>query len=179
MMLLEHDTVLYMDTSVQWNNDRLDYLHNRTSPILINEFTGHGIFPAVHPDVYKFIPTKMEALLRTSEHGATAIYVRRTPEAMSIIKWWVLCALEEKCMSPPGSQLGCQFGADRYKDYAKCHRFDQAVLNMLLANVYSYEPERYTTGLTGKDLHVERGTSTPKDDLKNFMCDETSISTVT
>ncbi|WKY04696.1 hypothetical protein Q1695_005591 [Nippostrongylus brasiliensis] len=185
MMLLEYDAVWYMDTSVRWKRDRLHFVHNQTrhckeekegkseeirnstaipmkdatckkSSILLNVNTNHGVFPTTHPDVYMFLPTSMERLLKTLEYGATMMYVVRTSESIGILKWLVLCALERNCMSPPGADIYCHFGSDKFSQYAHCHRFDQAVLNILLANAYDYDTKWYTSGLGDADVIIER-----------------------
>jgi hypothetical protein len=53
----------------------------------------------------------------------------------NVIRWWFLCALTADCIAPTNDLL-CKFasGADRDSQYAKCHRYDQSALNILLVN---------------------------------------------
>ncbi|CAL2046472.1 unnamed protein product [Caenorhabditis brenneri] len=64
------------------------------------------------------------------------LHIPRTSKTIEIFKWFVLCALEEKCLNPPEAQLYCQFGPNTMDDYANCFRYDQSVLNLLLLNQY-------------------------------------------
>jgi hypothetical protein len=57
---------------------------------------------------------------------------------LSIVRWWFLCALVADCIAPT-SELYCKFGtgADRDSQYARCHRYDQSALNVLLVNHFT------------------------------------------
>ncbi|VDL64327.1 unnamed protein product [Nippostrongylus brasiliensis] len=105
-----------MDTSVRWKRDRLDFVHNQTrqckkdkerksevirnstgiptedgtckkSSILLSVYSHHGVFSTMHPDVYMFIPTRIERLLKTHGYGAPMMYVVRTNVSIGILKW--------------------------------------------------------------------------------------------
>ncbi|CAI5452854.1 unnamed protein product [Caenorhabditis angaria] len=75
-------------------------------------------------------------LKSSTQLGANFIYFARTRESLEILKWWILCALDSKCMNPDGAKLNCQFADNRYEIYANCFRFDQSVLNLLLLNKF-------------------------------------------
>ncbi|WKY04687.1 hypothetical protein Q1695_005587 [Nippostrongylus brasiliensis] len=118
--------------------------------------------------LYEYFPTDMKKLKTTWEFGATMIYAVKTEDSINLMAWLVLCALEKDCMAPPGAQLKCKFG-DSLTSYAYCHRYDQAVLNLLLANAYGFDIGRYVGGPTYSDVGFHR---TPSDTLKpeNFSC---------
>ncbi|VDP10713.1 unnamed protein product [Soboliphyme baturini] len=60
----------------------------------------------------------------------------------------VLCSLQEDCMAPKNASLACLF-RDRYRDYVgNCHRYDQSVLNLLLANRNCFNSYFWTSGIT-------------------------------
>jgi len=68
---------------------------------------------------------------------------RQDRTTLSILKWWVWCALELDCMAPPQSNLKCKFIGDHYKDYANCHRFDQSAINIIAAIVTNFNRSHY------------------------------------
>uniref|UniRef100_A0A158P930 SCP domain-containing protein n=1 Tax=Angiostrongylus cantonensis TaxID=6313 RepID=A0A158P930_ANGCA len=127
-----------------------------------------GYFTA---SVYDFIPTLPERLRSKTcvNYDAGFAFVVRTSDAMSILKWYVICALEKNCMAPPGAVLYCNFGDDRFLQYANCHRYDQSVINLLLANSYDYNPVHYVSNLGSEGAIVDRTAAesfTPDD----FLC---------
>ncbi|VDL81218.1 unnamed protein product [Nippostrongylus brasiliensis] len=75
------------------------------SAFLLHQFTGHGIYTATSPSVYKFIPTDYKEIKKTKA------------------KMEVLCALEADCMA--GNHVegwNCELRDDRYKEPPSCHR---------------------------------------------------------
>ncbi|KAL1236543.1 Tyrosine--tRNA ligase [Trichinella spiralis] len=60
----------------------------------------------------------------------------------------VACAIEGPCMAPPDSNSFCQFGRNRYRNYAFCHRYDQSAFNLLLANLLHYKSDRWSSGMS-------------------------------
>ncbi|XP_046578381.1 uncharacterized protein LOC124286907 isoform X2 [Haliotis rubra] len=64
----------------------------------------------------------------------------------AILKPWIACALDSKCMCPsnPEKLIVCHTNIRKYN---KCHRFDQAALNIILAKLFwgngrSFTPSR-------------------------------------
>ncbi|XP_046574165.1 uncharacterized protein LOC124282256 [Haliotis rubra] len=64
----------------------------------------------------------------------------------AILKPWLACALDSRCMCPsdPEKLLMCNINVRKYN---KCHRFDQAALNIILAKLFwgyeqSFTPSR-------------------------------------
>ncbi|EFO95160.1 hypothetical protein CRE_09155 [Caenorhabditis remanei] len=105
--------------------------------------TGHSNFAVLFPELLEYFPSNSFPLLKMSEQVAAGIiHIPRTEHTLQIFKWYVLCALEEKCMNPPGAQIYCNFGPNRYETFANCFRFDQSVLNLLLLNQFQ-NPHKY------------------------------------
>ncbi|KAL6735735.1 hypothetical protein Aduo_006148 [Ancylostoma duodenale] len=198
--LNEFGAVWYMDTSVRWKKDKLKEVHSQVtcqkkhpraedidltnnsttlskkSAYLLHSSSGHGVFSTTHPGVYTYIPTDVEMLKNKSEnHDAGFAFVAKTTESMEILKWYVLCALEKNCMAPPGARLTCQFGSDRYTQFANCHRYDQSVINLLLSNAYGYNARNYVSSLGGDGAIIDRAANT-KLTNKDFLCNGTIAS---
>ncbi|KAF1753391.1 hypothetical protein GCK72_019948 [Caenorhabditis remanei] len=98
--------------------------------------TGHSNFATLFPGLLKM----------TEQVCAGIIHIPRTEHTLQIFKWYVLCALDEECMNPPGAQIYCKFGPNRYDYFANCFRFDQSVLNLLLLNQFQ-DPHKYLSEL--------------------------------
>lgn len=65
--------------------------------------SGHGIVTATNPGMYDYFPVDTEAAKRIQMMGIGFIIVFATPRVrQEVLFWWILCALEEDCMSPPG-----------------------------------------------------------------------------
>ncbi|KHJ96803.1 hypothetical protein OESDEN_03232 [Oesophagostomum dentatum] len=71
-------------------------------------------------------------------YEAGMVFVVRTKDTVEdILKWYVLCALEEGCMAGNGQESpACFFGSDRY---------DQSVVNLLAANAFWYDRHYYVS----------------------------------
>ncbi|CAJ0591932.1 unnamed protein product [Cylicocyclus nassatus] len=151
MMLKEFGALWYMDTSVRWRTDCRDSVYsditcrsglnttfarlslptapnnaNCTKPAYMLHLPAHhGIFPATHPGMYKYIPTDIDAIKKKSAmvYNAGFAFIVRTAEAIELLKWYVLCALEDECMAPHGAKQWCNFKNDPFNRYAGCHRY--------------------------------------------------------
>lgn len=115
----------------------------------MNGFTGHGIYTATSPEIYSFIPTNFEEIKKEKakmyESGLTLV-VKAKDTMEQILKWQVLCGLEEDCMAGNHQEnLICRFGTNRYSEPPNCHRFDQSVLNVLVANTHWYDKHYYAS----------------------------------
>lgn len=197
--LEEFGAIWYMDTSVRWKKDRLELVYDEIrcrkdhalpeswnffenpnatlecgkSAYLLQSSSDHGVFPTTHPGVYEYIPTLLRYLKqRSSEnHDAGFVFVVRTADAVNILKWYVLCALEKDCMAPPGARLACRFGDDRFAHYAECHRYDQSVINLLLANAYGYNAKNNYVSCLGKEGAIVNRTASGSLTPNDFLCE--------
>ncbi|VDK75027.1 unnamed protein product [Cylicostephanus goldi] len=82
---------------------------------------------------------------------AGLVYAVRSKETIELMKWYccvksVLCALEEHCMGTTIVPNICEFNrSDLYSSFAHCHRYDQSVINVLLADAYYYDRHYYSS----------------------------------
>ncbi|VDM59063.1 unnamed protein product [Angiostrongylus costaricensis] len=106
-------------------------------------------YPDARHDIYKFIPTNFTEIKKPKAkmYEAGFVFAARTKDTVEkILKWYVLCALEEDCMA--GNQeekMHCGFKGDRFSEPPKCHRFDQSVVNLLAANAFYYDRHYYAS----------------------------------
>lgn len=100
--------------------------------------------------------------MKNFQFGATLFLMYGSEEVKrSVLKPWVLCALEKDCMDPLGSKNLCPLLEQHiltYEDcknsdcsthkymheYHDCHRFDQSALNIILGSLNNFKTEMYT-----------------------------------
>uniref|UniRef100_A0A5S6QQD4 Nucleotide-diphospho-sugar transferase domain-containing protein n=1 Tax=Trichuris muris TaxID=70415 RepID=A0A5S6QQD4_TRIMR len=161
--LVDHGALWYLDSSVTFRTSNLSFVYRLLHPppgqkgkieqkfsIILHASTGHGIYSATSPEVYKYIPADFEKLKSASAmmYQAGLLLAFRTKEAVeNIMLWYVACALEKGCMGPEDANSFCQFRDKERLMYADCHRYDQSVLNLLLANRLNYDHEQWTSGI--------------------------------
>lgn len=160
-VLRTHDSVWWMDSSIRIHTLKHLELHysdllrcshrsieNNTCsqyPFTFVWTSGHGIVTATNPGMYDYFPVDIQAAKQTPMMGIGFIIIFATPRIrQEILFWWILCALERDCMSPPGHRLRCDWEDDRMTKYLGCHRYEQAAANALIAIANNYDLSRYT-----------------------------------
>uniref|UniRef100_A0A914UZU0 Uncharacterized protein n=1 Tax=Plectus sambesii TaxID=2011161 RepID=A0A914UZU0_9BILA len=159
-----------------WHDDRWRLAVSKCDKFayLLHGYAGHGIWPATHERVFEYFPTEVAELKKPKAkmYEAGFVFAVRTKEVNDLVlKWYVLCALQEDCMGPQGASLGCRFGNDRFADPGQCHRFDQSVVNLLLANANDYDRYYYTSEIVDF-FNIVRGSAPLADSA--LACDRPS-----
>ncbi|CAJ0598157.1 unnamed protein product [Cylicocyclus nassatus] len=199
MALKEFGAIWYMDTSVRWKRDCRKSVYNEitcrkkfkpahfprpflpTGPAnsgckkpayMLHSPSHHSIFAATHPGMYSYIPTDIEAIKKNESmnYDANFQFIVKTTDALEILKWYVLCALEKECMAPYAARVWCDFKNDQYYRYAGCHRYDQSAINLLLANSYGYNIANYVSNL-GDGAVIDRSAKSGLTE-EDFSCTE-------
>ena len=100
--------------------------------------TGHSNFAVTSPGMYDYIVSDIDKLKTLQQLGGGFLAIARTEEIWNnVLKWGVLCSLEESCIYPKHSHPDCNF-IDHYTQYANCHRSDQSMFNILVANWHNF-----------------------------------------
>ncbi|KHJ43209.1 hypothetical protein D918_06776 [Trichuris suis] len=159
--LVRHGAVWYMDSSDVKYGLYIYKLRSyfktffkseteRKFSFLLHSSAHHGIYSVTSSMSYVFLPTNITVMkLRRPvcmEAGLSLVF--RTREVIETIFVWLLaCALEENCMNTPEAKLYCKFNHGHFNHYANCHRYDQAITNLLLANQLGYDTKRWSSEL--------------------------------
>ncbi|CAJ0592907.1 unnamed protein product [Cylicocyclus nassatus] len=97
----------------------------RKAACLLHKYTGYGIYPATSPIIYEYFPTNKEEIKKPKAkmYDANLIFVAQTKDTVEqILKWLVLCALEEGCMAGMGGETSfCDF-KNFFSHEPTCHR---------------------------------------------------------
>lgn len=154
-----------MDSSIRWKTDNITLTLEEvfiSGGILVFERSRRDRtnYQTTHPNMYRYIPIPASGAIDTIQYGANSIYIHRSEQIYNrIIVWWVLCALTENC-AVPTLERKCRFKKmGTGKDiWARCHRYDQSSLNLLLANHYHYDVTKYRSRQQSQ-LDVLRGSA--------------------
>ena len=148
-MLQEHTGVMWLDSSILMKTSNLSAIYDQvihdTNGIALTLTCFHSNYAVIDPTMFHFIPSNIEALKVTLQGGSGSVLLYRTHKIYKhVMKWWVLCALEKNCIAPYENRF-CKFevGGDYLTQFADCHRFDQAALNVLLANLFDFNHRIY------------------------------------
>ena len=152
-MLQEYTNVLWFDSSLRFSSQYdLSAVYNfslNNGGIVLLHYSVNTITSATDPAFFTYVPSHAPSLARVPMVNAGAFFIRNTKEIYNgVFYWWVLCALEESCISPPGAQMHCtDIPGALLGQYLVCHRFDQSVLNTLLANYHRFNTTNYVLHL--------------------------------
>lgn len=107
--------------------------------------TGHSIYAATFPKMYEYMPIPESVAKHLRMWQATIQLIFATKHVReNILRYWVLCALEEECMVPANNTIHCKFNEkDSFTDFLDCHRQDQSAINILLARVNNFVERKY------------------------------------
>ena len=86
--------------------------------------------------MYEYLPTDLTLLKRSVQYESGCKLMFLTDFMFEhVYKPYIMCALQRECIAPI-YQLGCKDLHD-WNKFAGCHRFDQALINLLLINAYN------------------------------------------
>ena len=158
-VLAEFDGAMWFDTSVRFRantNHILEQMARAKSGILFYVgTTGHSILAATNPGMLKYFPMKTADAVSDMFQASAMIIINTDEVQKHIMKWACICTFKPECIAPPGSRLRCGASVRIRDKYANCHRFDQALMNILAKNVYDKEPEKYSL-TKGEEFAVMR-----------------------
>ena len=147
-VLAEFDGAMWFDTSVSFQantSNILERMARAKSGILFYVgTTGHSILAATNPGMLKYFPMKTADTLSDMFQASAMIIINTDEVQKHIMKWACICTFKPEYIAPPGSRLRCGASVWIRDKYANCHRFDQALMNILAKNVYDKDPEKYS-----------------------------------
>ena len=157
-LLSEFDGVLGIDSSIRIYGyfvhilERMVRFHSGGLFFLKIE-GGHSIAMATHPGMIEYFPmTPKEGLTENMLPGGTILLFNTEDIQEHVMKWAAVCALVQDCIAPPGSKRNCP--GNRFwqtpggEKYGGCHRYDQALLSLLVTNLYNNARERFSSNAT-------------------------------
>ena len=131
--------IFWVDGSVRFRtSDLSSYQRIALRSDGVTAFTGtdHSVFSVTPPEMFDFLPMKVDPK-KAECLMATLVLLYRTKNVIdNIIYWWVNCALSPKCIYSETNRA-CFFNNNKWSRYAKCSRFDQSALSILLYNRFS------------------------------------------
>ncbi|KAI0238690.1 hypothetical protein LSAT2_010574 [Lamellibrachia satsuma] len=145
-VLRQYPAVFWMDASFRWMTPNMTQLYQRaidSDGFVLFGRTIHSNYAVTHPGMYAYLPTNVEMQKSVTQLGATGAFVVNTRSNFDEVLWWYyMCALTQDCIASMTNRF-CNFPNDHYKTFAKCHRFDQSLANILLSNRWRYNTTRY------------------------------------
>ena len=154
-MLLSHKRFLWMDASLRLQTCFLDLLKGLStklerSGVVMLHRSPHTVYAVTAPSLYSYLNTNISKLMRMDSYGGGLLMFQRNQQMMDdVMRWLVLCSLEETCAHPPGANMVCHpvkhNDSEAYvMPYRKCHRFDMSILGILQANTYNFDMDKYS-----------------------------------
>lgn len=146
-ILRQYGGVMWMDSSIILTRNITHLLERmvklQTGFLFYLPGAGHSIASATHPKMLQYLPmTDLEAMTEEMNQGGGTIILNTPQVQRDIFRWVLVCALHEECISPTGAKLYCGFKFPQ-DQFGGCHRYDQAMLSIIVANANNYEKERY------------------------------------
>ncbi|CAI4226791.1 unnamed protein product [Auanema sp. JU1783] len=122
--------------------------------------TSHSQYFATHRGMHLYFPQNDALARKTLMYAAGIQFVRRGSYSKEVLKWYLLCALDQYCMAPRDASQSCRnLKKDPFNMYGHCHRFDQSALGAIKMSIFARERHnRINYTIWNKFLTVERST---------------------
>lgn len=143
MILQTYRFVMWMDTSVRFKTSELDSLFIQAKQQgVMSKHDIHLLPSHVHEDTFKFLqePPCLYRNLSEFQGGLLLFHSDNKVTYNYIFTPWVKCALIEECMKTKHPTGGRLLYCKSHTKYHSCHRYDQAVLSLLLYRMF---PDSY------------------------------------
>ncbi|XP_060607945.1 uncharacterized protein LOC132760071 [Ruditapes philippinarum] len=158
-LLMEYGWVWWADSSVRYVTSDVDraLTYSKNNSVLF--FTYGVVFSvAQHTDVQtmEYLKEDRCKFRHFGEVEATFVLFHFDDVTHTVVDVWAACALNENCIAPEGTHLKLSCRISKTSD-GRCHRFDQAVLSILLRRLY-HEKNDYPLVSTPFHIHeIKRG----------------------
>ncbi|XP_078350856.1 uncharacterized protein LOC144635649 [Oculina patagonica] len=146
-LLCQYGGAMWMDSSIVLTRN-ITYLLQRmvrlqTGFLFYLPGAGHSIASATHPQMLQYLPmADLEVMTEEMNQGGGTIVLNTPQVRRDIFRWALVCALHRECITPSGSKLYCDFKFPK-DQFGGCHRYDQAMLSIIVANANNYKKEMY------------------------------------
>ena len=147
--LAEFDAIMWMDASVLLTGTYLpaidQMVKEKSGFLFFNKHGSNRVIGVTHPNMLDYIPVVRSSKIRTNYmQQANGMIIFNTLEVQrDVMKWAVLCALCKNCIAPLEASRRCPKNLRDKEYYINCHRYDQAVFNLLVANANNFQKEKY------------------------------------
>ncbi|ELT92190.1 hypothetical protein CAPTEDRAFT_215050 [Capitella teleta] len=145
--LRRHDALLWIDSDT--NIKMYDFrkitttIFNNPSPeisLFVPNSEDFSVVDATDPRTFGFIPSNNAKLANLPLYHARVFFaVNSASLYREVLHWWVMCALDEECLSPVWSSYDNCF--PNVKD--RCHFNATSSFNILLANYFQFDQTKY------------------------------------
>ena len=163
--------IFWVDSSARFHSSNIISLQNialHSDGVCAFGAVGHSVFAVTPPEMFRFLPMVKDSKKAECRMGGLLLLYRTEFAIDNILRWWVACALSPTCIySEPNRR--CRFPRDAWKVFAKCSRYDQAALSIILYNTFSNSAQILGPAPSKKGIiEIQRGGKSNK--VKNCWC---------
>lgn len=144
--LKDHETVIYVDTSIKFLTNEIDHIVKTVKDVgMLSRYIQLHVKCFTDERMFHWFNESPDSFDNIYTLEANLLVFHRTFLTSLIMKAWVSCALDRDCIAPPGSHIyggpknwinGCS------QTSCGCHRFDQDALSIVNTYFYGF-PEDY------------------------------------
>ncbi len=127
---MDYDHVVYLDTSIELKSDNLNSILRKAKTTgILTQFIGLELTCYTDSKMFAWFNENTKLFDRLWSIEANLLIMHRNFINSLIMKVWITCALDEKCIAPEGARVNPCCG---------CHRFDQSALSTALTFFYGH-----------------------------------------